>query len=499
MKTTIRWSHRSLRAASIAAILGLTSCATGVNPVSGRVERATMSEEQEIAAGRSNHAEVLAQYGRYPNDALQQYVNGVGQKLAAQSHRANLHWTFTVLDSPEINAFATPGGYVYVTRGIMAYLDSEAELAGVLGHEIGHVTARHGVHQQRDAGIAQGAAILGTFLGAYLGGESGAKIGGQVAGGAAQAGFMLPRSREHEFEADRLGAEYLNRINLDPDIMIRVINVLKLQEDYAADQARAGNSANVGNPRMPGWMSTHPSNDQRLNQIRAVADGYSGKYGDAGRTRYLQAINGMTFGDGREQGIARGRNFYHEPLGFTLRTPDGWQFQNAATQLTVISPDRSAGVIVKLSPKTHNNRPEALRQLLQPEGGRVDNTTINNLPAARFQGSKQGQPLEATAITHRDNDFVLLLAGQPQSQANYRGQLLQIVNSFRAMNADDVRAARPYVVRTVAMPRATNADGFRELTHNAVELVNPEPQLRLLNQVYPQGEIAAGQLVKTIR
>ena len=499
MKTTIRLSGRWLRAVSVAAILSLTSCATGVNPVSGRVERATMSEQDEIVAGRSNHAEVLAQYGRYPNEALQQYVNRLGQKLAAQSLRANLQWTFTVLDSPEINAFATLGGYIYVTRGINAYLASDAELAGVLGHEIGHITARHSVHQQRDAGIAQGAEILGALLDAYLGGESSAKIGGQVAGGAAQAGYMLPRSREHELEADRLGAEYLNRINLDPDIMIRVINVLKLQEIYAADQARAGNRGNAGNPRMPGWMSTHPSNDQRLSQIRGVADGYTGKYADAGRTRYLQAIDNMTFGDGREQGIARGRNFYHEPLGFTLYAPEGWQFQNAVTQLTVISPDRSAAVIVKLSPKTHNNRPEALRQLLQSDGGRVDNTTINNLPATRFQGSKQGQPLEATAITYRDNDFVLLLASQPQAQINYRGAMRQIIESFRAMGADDQRAAQPYVLRTIAMPRATSGDAFRELARNAAAIGNTEPQLRLLNQVYPQGEIAAGQLVKTIQ
>ena len=102
-----------------------------------------MSEQDEIVAGRSNHAEVLAQYGRDPNEALQQYVNSLGQKLATQSHRANPQWTFTVLDSPEINAFATPGGYVYVTRGLLAYLDDESELAGVLGHEIGQIGRAH--------------------------------------------------------------------------------------------------------------------------------------------------------------------------------------------------------------------------------------------------------------------------------------------------------------------------------------------------------------------
>ena len=159
-------------------------------------------------------------------------------------------------------------------------------------------------------------------------------------------------------------------------------------------------------------MSTHPSNEQRLAEIQRIADQYNGKYADAGRSRYLQAINGITFGDSRNQGIVRGRNFYHQPLGVTLHAPEGWQIQNSPAQLTIISPERNAGVLVKLSPNTHNNRNEAIRQLLQPESGRVDATTINGLPATRFTGSKQNQKLEAAAITARDNDFVLMLAGR---------------------------------------------------------------------------------------
>ena len=149
---TIRFAASLLFAAAL-----LSSCGTQVvNPVTGQTERTAMDEPAEIAEGAKAHKDVLKEYGAIDNPRLQAYVNELGQRLAAQSHRPNLQWTFTVLDSPEINAFALPGGYVYVTRGIMAYLENEAELAGVMGHEIGHVTARHAAQRatrQQNAGI----------------------------------------------------------------------------------------------------------------------------------------------------------------------------------------------------------------------------------------------------------------------------------------------------------------------------------------------------------
>ena len=147
----------------------LAGCgSTSINPVTGQAERSVMSEAAEIAEGKKSHQQVLQEYGVLKNPRVQAYVNGIGQQLARQSQRSNLQWTFTVLDSPEINAFALPGGYVYITRGIMAYLDSEADLAGVIGHEIGHVTARHGAQRatrQQDAGLGVlAASILGAVL-----------------------------------------------------------------------------------------------------------------------------------------------------------------------------------------------------------------------------------------------------------------------------------------------------------------------------------------------
>lgn len=290
---------------ALAAAL-LAGCATVTNPVTGQREITVMDERSEIAEGRKAHEEVLQDYGVYASPRLQAYVNELGQRLAKQSHRKNLEWHFTVLDSPEVNAFALPGGYVYVTRGLMAYMESEADLAGVIGHEIGHVTARHGAQRatrQQTAGLG---VLAATVLGAVLEvkGVSGATdIASTLSQGVA-AGYIASYSRDQETQADKLGAEYLARNNYDPKNMIDVIRVLKSQEQYAADTARAeGRKPPAG----AGWLASHPSNDKRLQDIAQFAAQYKGKYGDEGRARYLQAIDGMTFGESREQGVTRGQ------------------------------------------------------------------------------------------------------------------------------------------------------------------------------------------------
>jgi predicted Zn-dependent protease len=493
-----RHVERLTTVALMSVALCLAGCATSVNPVSGRTDRGLMSEDEEIRSGQQIHQEVLKEYTPYNSPALQTYVANLGKKLAAQSHRASLPWTFTVVDSPEINAFAVQGGYIYITRGLMAYLDSEAELAGVLGHEIGHVTARHGARAARDQQIAAGTQLLGTLLGAYLGGEAGANLGGQLTGGYAQAGFLLPRSREHELQADQLGAEYLNRVNFDPDTMIKVIGVLKAQETYANDEARAQGRR----PRdVPNYLRTHPANDQRLADMRRIADQYAGKYQDDGRARYLQAINGMTFGEGREQGVTRGQNFYHEPLGFTLRAPANWTFQNSSSELGILSNDMQAMVVVTPSFNSRGDHAAAIRTLLAPDQGRTESVLINSLRATNFVGAKQQQPIEATVITLGNTDYVLQKLQKAEARGARSNELRDIVASFRAMTPADAANAKPYTLRTVTLPRSSTpfADLAREVSRVAPQVRNSEGQVRLLNQVYPQGSVAPGQLVKTIQ
>lgn len=490
----------SLRCLVLVAVL-LGGCATVVNPVSGEKELTVMDERSEIAEGRKNHQQVLKEYAVYDNPKLQAYVNELGQRLAKQSHRQNLEWHFTVLDSPEVNAFALPGGYVYVTRGIMAYMDSEADLAGVIGHEIGHVTARHGAQRatrQQAAGIG---VLAATVLGAVLESQGLRGAGDLVSQGSQSvaAGYIASYGRDQELQADSLGAEYLSRSHYDPKNMIDVINVLKDQERFAADAARAEGRAA---PNRNTWLASHPSNDQRLQDITRIAAQYRGDYGDEGRARYLEAINGINFGESRGQGVTRGRHFYHEEMGIALTAPNGWKINNAADAVTLVNAAGDAGLIVKLVPPNAGaSHDEIIRRVFNPAQGRSERLALSGLAATHFVGSRRSaqgqlQNVEATVVTGPGNHHFLLNYGARDRQAleRARWQLQEAESSFRALSAAERTAARPWVLRTVPYPRG----GFAELARRSALAGNVEQQLRLINGVYAGGEPKVGQLVKVI-
>jgi predicted Zn-dependent protease len=461
-----------------------------------------MSEEAEIAEGAKAHQQVLQEYGVVSDPKLQAYVNNLGQRLAKLSHRNQLQWHFTLLDSPEINAFALPGGYVYVTRGIMAYLQSEAELAGVMGHEIGHVTARHGAQRatrQQDAGLG---VLAATVLGAVL--ESQGLAGaGQLASDVSQtaaSGYIASYGRDQELQADGLGAEYLARSTYNPRNMVNVIGALKSQESFAFDQARAaGRTA----PAHSSWLASHPSNDQRLQMITQLAAQYKGNYTDEGRDRYLQAIGGMAFGESAAQGLTRGQSFYHPALGIALTAPAGWQIQNDTEQLALVSAAGDAALLVQVAPdkagKTHE---EVIRNLLKPSQGRTERLTLNNLQATRFvgnraaaQGQTQAQALDATLVTGPNGSIFVLTAAAKTAAALQAAAtpLGQAKGSFRAMTAADRAAARPWSLKTAPYP----AGGFAQLAKSS-PVPTAEQQLRLINGFYGGGEPRVGQMVKVI-
>jgi predicted Zn-dependent protease len=264
------------------------------------------------------------------------YVDRVGQELARKSHRSHLDYSFTVLDTPEINAFALPGGYIYITRGIMAYLDSEAELAGVLGHEIGHVTARHSVRQQSGQ-MASG--ILSILLTAVTGQSAIGDISQQIG-----TGLVRGYGREHELEADRLGAEYLHRTGYDPETMLEVIGVLKDQEVYeTAIAKKEGREPNTYH----GVFSTHPRNDDRLKTVVRAAKKLSSKtYRDNNQPVYHGLIEGMTWGPSPEQGIVKDNRFAHPELRFALQLPAGWRVRNNTDYL--MARDMASGAVVQI-------------------------------------------------------------------------------------------------------------------------------------------------------
>ena len=482
----------------------LPGCATVQNPVTGKAERTVMNERSEMAEGAKAHPQILAEFGEYKDPKLQAYVNEVGQRLAKASHRPDLDWHFTVLDSPDVNAFALPGGYVYVTRGIMAYMHSEADLAGVIGHEIGHVSARHGSQRatrQQTAGIG---VLAATLLGVVLeaGGLPGAASAASQASQGLAAGYVAKYSRGQESQADKLGAEYLSRVNYDPHNMVDVIKVLENQEHFAADQARSEGRA----PRQGGsdWLASHPSNEQRLRDITEIANQYQAKasYGDEGHDRYLQAIDGVSFGEGSEQGVTRGRNFYHEPLGIALTAPPGWKIQNSAQALALVNGEGNAAMIVKaVPPQAGNTHEEIIRNAVKPDSGKMEHRTFNGLAATHFSGtaknqSGQWQAVELTLVTGPSNKNYVFIYGAKDQQSLQRAypQIQQAESSFRAMTAADREAARPWKLKSVPYP----AGGFAELAKNSPLTSNAEQQLRLLNGVYGSGELKPGQSVKVV-
>lgn len=486
---------------SLAAAL-LCGCATVQNPVTGQAERTVMDESQEVAEGRQQHQQVLADYGEVKDARLQAYVNDIGQRLAKHSDRPNLEWHFTVLDSPEVNAFALPGGYVYVTRGILAYMNSEANLAGVMGHEIGHVAARHASQRatrQQQAGLG---VLAATVLGAILEGR-GVSGAGDLASQLSQnvaAGYIASYSREQESQADKLGAEYLQRTGYDPHNMLEVIQVLIDQDRYRADLARAEGRAA---PKGPGWLASHPANDQRLSDLQQIVAQYpAGHYADNGRTRYLQAINGVTFGDSREQGVVRGRNFFHEPLDFAITAPQGWSIENQANAVVLINGEGSAGLALQIAPPDAGNSPEeVLRNAVHPEQGNTEQRSVNGMPAIHFAGTRvdsQGQrkPVEVTVVSgpsHRQYLMIYAAANALALQGAH-GQMQDAERSFRAMNAADHAAARPWKLHTEPLP----AGGLPELARRTPLQGDPLGQLKLLNGVYTRGSPAPGEWVKTL-
>ena len=489
--------------AATTTLLMLAACGTQVvNPVSGKTERSAMDEQSEIAEGAKAHQGVLQEYGVLANPPLQAYVNDIGQRLAKLSHRSQLKWTFTVLDSPEVNAFALPGGYVYITRGIMAYLDSEAELAGVVGHEIGHVTARHGAQRatrQQNAGIGVLAAtVLGVLIEGATGVQGAAQAASQI-GQSVAAGTVARYSRDQESQADLLGAEYLARNGYNPRNMIDVIAVLKRQEQYATDQARAqGKQASSGN----NWLASHPSNDQRLADISRVAATYTGSYADDAQARYYKAIEGMPYGDSREQGVVRGRNFYHEDLGIALTAPTGWEVRNKPEAITLVNGAGDAGLIVRLVPaNAGSTHEEIIRNVAKPTEGKTEKRQVNGLPLTAFTGSRrdangQVQGLRLAVVTGPGNrNFLLQYAAKDAAAAQRAaGGMAEAEASMRALSAADKAAARPYALRLTAMPRG----GFAELARLSGG-TQTEAQLRLLNGVYGGGaDPAAGKPVKVI-
>ena len=467
--------------------LGLTACAT--NPVTGSPNFVTITEQQEISMGRQYDVEVRKQYHVYESPDLQKYVNEVGQKLARNSHRPNLAYHFTLLDSTQVNAFALPGGYIYITRGLVEYLNSEAELGAVLGHEIGHVTSRHSVQQISAATAANIVAQVSSVFLPVMRTPAGSNLT-NLLGNALLSGY----GREHELEADHLGAVYLGRSGYDPQAMVKVLTVLKNQELFDAEIAKQqGREPNAYH----GLFATHPDNDTRLKKVINEAQDISRPDGAENREAFLQHINGMTFGDSPDQGIIRKGKFYHSGLGLVMQFPDGWLIRNYADHVQAQSPTNDAGIELRLGNKAEGSPEDYLRSKQWFNfGEKIEPLTINGFPAATTETTTLGKPAKITVI-YLNNKAILVVGSATSREAFYRyhENINAATLSFRAITQAERGSTRPLTIKIItAKPGMT----YAELARTSPLGKNAESYLRLINAQYPSGEPLQGQELKIV-
>ncbi len=469
-----------------AAYLG--GCAA--NPVTGKQDFVLMSEEQEISLGRKAHKQILQQYSVYDDPALQEYVSNLVEELSAKSHRDQLLFHVTVLDSPQVNAFALPGGYVYITRGIMAYINSEAELAGVLGHEIGHVTARHGVRQQSSAQVA---GILSTAVAIATGSR-------EIANATNIAGTALIRSygREHELEADRLGAEYLARVGYDPEEMINVVGILASQEAFDKQIAKEEGRE----PRAyHGTFSTHPSNDKRLQEVIRAANKFRSKNNRDNNGEFLKLTNGMALGASEKDGVLRGNKFYHKDLDITLTFPLGWKVDNLPDRL--IAANKTKDAVMQITLRDLNKR-QSPRQFIESEFGNnlrseqevVTESFKGYTAITRTKTPFGNQDTRIAAVFKGKQVYQFLAAAKdPTLLKKHDRDFLTTVNSLRQLRSNERSLAK---ARKIKLTTAKKGDTFAKLAKNSPLSSYPEEQLRLINGMYPNGEPIPGQLIKIV-
>jgi predicted Zn-dependent protease len=455
-------------------------CST--NPATGKRDLSLISESQEIQMGKEADQQISASMGLYEDQQLQSYVEGLGKRLAAKSERPNLPWTFRVIDDPVVNAFALPGGYIYITRGILSHMNSEAELVGVLGHEIGHVTAKHSVNQiskQQLTQIGFGVAmIVKPELQQY---SQFAELGIGL--------LFLKFSRDHERQADELGLRYMVKENHDPREMAQVMRTL---------QAVSKQSGGGG---MPEWLSTHPDPANRVDLINQQINEMQIDLSKTvvNREEFLAKLNNMTFGEDPRQGYFVGNTFHHPELQFSFNFPQGWKTINQRQAVFGISPKEDA--IIQISLSQQKSPDQAAGAFFGQQGISAANqqqTNINGMPSYRGnfaaqteQGNLYG---DATFIAYGGRVYQILSYTSQQLWNSYNSALNSSVGSFKQVSDQNILNVQPNKLRIVTLDQDMTLQEFYQKYPSVV----PVETVAMINQVNTGDRLSKGQRVKQV-
>ncbi|WP_375434096.1 M48 family metalloprotease [uncultured Hymenobacter sp.] len=474
-------TSRSFRASALLALLLPLAGATSLDS-----RRATSAPVQ----GANPDPQVIAQFGLLESTTLQRYIDEKGMQMGRVSDRPADVKGFTVVDSPIINAFATPDGHVYFTRGIMAHFNNEAQFAGVLGHEIGHITARHGQKQQTRSTIANGALLLGSLLSKRV--ASIAQPAAQVVGIG-----LLKYGRDDETESDGLGVKYSSKIGYDPASMADFFLTLQRTEQSS------------GAATVPTFLSSHPNSADRYERVKglaAQAEKQAGRQLLVNHDQYLRLIEGLPYGEDPRQGFVEGNAFYHPDLKFQFPVPSGWKSQNSPSQFQMAEPNGKAVIIlIPAGTGTLDAAAQSLAQQLKLQSPQASRTTINGFPAISIQGDQVGQDqsgqqgITASTLSYviQDGKTLYALVGLcgPQTLNTYGSTFQQVANGFARLTdasklnrqSEKVRIKTAKAGQTLA--QALSANGIPAKRHE---------ELAILNGMKTTDKLSAGMLYKVV-
>lgn len=462
----------------------LIACA--INPVTGKRELMLLSESDEVALGQQTDQEIAQTYGIYEDAALNSYVQTIGVRMGKLSHRPQLAYQIKVLDTPVVNAFAVPGGYVYVTRGIMAYLNDEAELAGVLGHEIGHVAARHTAKEYSKQQLAQ----LGLGVG-YILSEKFRQYAGIANFGVSL--LFLKFSRDNEREADNLGVEYSSKSGYDAARMASFFETLERMSDGGSGSG------------LPEFFSTHPNPENRLVAVRSRAKEWQTKLPGTtfavNRQEYLNRVNGITFGEDPRQGYVDSNVFYHPTLKFQFAVPAQWTVNNTPAQVQMVAPKEDASLIFTLqSNASAQNVAKEFVSGASASVSRSDAVTINGMQAQRLvsQVVSESDTLGVLSWFIQKGADVYIFHGlsAPDNQKAYTSSFTGAVGQFKSLSDARRINVAPKTLQVQAGKNTTNLSAL--LMARGVVQTELEPHA-VMNGMQLTDSVPAGTLIKSIK
>ena len=482
-----RNSIHLMRVAFLTLTLMIIAAACSRNPITGKKEAFVMSEQREQALGDQSDPSIVASFGLYPDQTLQSFIDSKGQQMAKISHRSHLKYEFKILDSPVVNAFALPGGYVYFTRGIMAHFNNEAEFAGVLGHEIGHISGRHSAKQQRNSILSQVGLIAGIALSKEF------RNYAEPASQSLQL-MMLKNGRDHESQSDEMGVEYSTKIGYDSKYMAGFFKTL--------NRLSGG-----GSQRIPTFMSTHPDPLNRYQKVGELTKKeqakYPGKTFKEGRNEYLRMLEGLVYGEDPQQGYVENNVFYHPQMKFKFPVPTSWQLANSPQQVQMAPKDGKAMMVFTLA-KGSTTTEAATAFVTENKLKEVEraNINVNGFPATAVvteQANEQGQvSLRIVSYFIQDGQTIYLFHGMaaPQDFIAYKNLFRNTMEGFDRLtdrSKIDVKADRIHIYsvpQTSTLSAALRSAGLESKRFEEFAIVNG---MELSDQVQ------RGTLIKVIK